>query len=240
MSCTHRLVTAATPAPQAVITELGKQKLEAIKADLDVDVVAAGGWNSVQKLAADPKGALVNMIVSSLRTNGGMVGNVIDDGKLDGILALLAAQGKGFSSDLVDGEWVSVLDKSGKKSPKIQKAVAKKETAGKSFANFDVKASKFSGSVMLGKRSEVRSTVSYTPVGTGYTKVGKTIVVRRIMCDIVGANVKIWRFPRVPVPLRSKGGYLDFIYMDEDIRITKGNRGGLFVHFRPAFLEKVM
>jgi len=180
------------------------------------------------------------MIVDSLSSNEGKVAAPIDEDKLEIFLGLLEAKGKGFSADLVEGEWVSVLDKSGEKSPKIQKAVAKKETAGKSFANFDVKEGKFSGSVMLGKRSEVRSTVKYTPVGEGHSMLGKSIVLRRIMCDIVGANLKIWRFPRVPVPLRSKGGYLDFIYMDEDIRITKGNRGGLFVHFRPEFLDKVL
>jgi hypothetical protein len=61
---------------------------------------------------------------------------------------------------------------------------------------------------------------------------------RRIGCDIVKAYFKFWKLPRLSLPLKRKGGYLEFIYMDEDIRITKGNRGGLFVHFRPDFLEK--
>ena len=29
------------------------------------------------------------------------------------------------------------------------------------------------------------------------------------------------------------------LYLDDDMRITRGNRGGLFVHFRPDFLSKV-
>lgn len=191
-------------------------------------------------IPSNPKGDLVDMIVSSLDSSGGKVAAPVDDNQLEDILLQLEAKGKGFSADLVEGEWVSVLDKSSQKSPKIQKAVAKKESAGLSFSNFDTGESKFFGSVMLGKRSEVRSVVAYTPVGEGHTKVGKSIVLRRIMCDIVGANLKLWRFPRVPVPLRAKGGYLDFVYLDEDVRVTKGNRGGVFVHFRPDFLEKVM
>jgi hypothetical protein len=73
----------------------------------------------------------------------------------------------------------------------------------------------------------------------GYSKTadGK-IALRRIGCDIVGASWKFWRLPKIPLPLRIKGGYLDFIYMDKDIRVTRGNRGGLFVHFRPDFLEE--
>jgi hypothetical protein len=27
------------------------------------------------------------------------------------------------------------------------------------------------------------------------------------------------------------------VYLDKDLRITKGNRGGIFIHFRPEFLE---
>jgi hypothetical protein len=64
------------------------------------------------------------------------------------------------------------------------------------------------------------------------------IVLRRIACDIIAATFKFWWLPKISLPLRRKGGYLDFIYMDKDIRVTKGNRGGLFVHFRPEFLEE--
>ena len=37
--------------------------------------------------------------------------------------------------------------------------------------------------------------------------------------------------------LRAKGGYLEFVYMDSDIQITRGSRGGLAIHFRPEYLE---
>mmetsp|Transcript_25028 Transcript_25028/g.28519 ORF Transcript_25028/g.28519 Transcript_25028/m.28519 type:complete len:105 (+) Transcript_25028:597-911(+) len=83
--------------------------------------------------------------------------------------------------------------------------------------------------------------VKYNPVSSNYdtTHDGK-IVIRRIACDIDGANFKYGRFPKLSLPfLKTKGGYLDFLYMDDDIRITKGNRGGLFVHFRPQYYEQV-
>jgi hypothetical protein len=60
---------------------------------------------------------------------------------------------------------------------------------------------------------------------------------RRIGCDIVKATFKFWKLPTVSLSfLKKKGGYLDFVYLDKDIRITRGNKGGLFVHFRSDFL----
>lgn len=79
----------------------------------------------------------------------------------------------------------------------------------------------------------------YSPSTDAYskTKDGK-IVLRRIGCDIEKATFKFWKLPTLNLFfLKRKGGFLEFMYMDKDIRITRGNRGGLFVHFRPEFLE---
>lgn len=62
---------------------------------------------------------------------------------------------------------------------------------------------------------------------------------KRISCDIVDASIKLWKLPTIPLPLRAKGGWLDFLYLDEDMRITRGNRGGLFVHVRPSLVSQV-
>lgn len=230
-----------------VAASVGMQKLKAL-GDLKINSVAAGGWYNVQQLAADPKGALVAMIVESIQNQS----NTVDAQNLEAILSLLEAQGKGFSAELVEGTWCSVLSKSTKKSPTLQKAIerteqGKNDIASFSQANFDTRQGKFFGSTKFGKRTELKTTVQYNPVSAGFstkTVGGKTtIVLRRIMCDIVAASLKVWRFPlRIPlgVFVRRKGGYLDFLYMDDDIRITKGNRGGIFVHFRPEFLEKVL
>ena len=213
----------------------------------DLNVVSSGGWYKVQQLAADPKGMLVAMIVKGIQSkkDSGATGDLTDE-TLTGLLALLEAQGKGFSADLVDGEWYSVLSKSSKSSPRLQKAVERQESkslSSFSTSNFDIRQSKFFGVTPFFKRRvELSTTVAYNPVSAGFTKRGSTIVLRRIACDIVGASLRL--FQRFKIPLswffNKKGGYLDFVYLDSDVRVTKGNRGGVFVHFRPAFLEKAL
>lgn len=220
---------------------MGQNKLNLMDLS-NVNIDKAGGWTSLQQVAADPKGALVGIIVESLKRNGSNT-DITKTAPvlLPAILELLSAQGKGFDSELVDGEWTSVLNQSSKTSRRFRKVVAKKERAGQSFSNFDVPNLKFHDNVKFGRRSELRSAVKYNPVGKAFTKIGNSIVLRRVMCDIDGASLKVWRFPRLPLPfLRRKGGYLDFIYLDNDIRITRCNRGGLSVYFRPEFLEKAM
>lgn len=71
---------------------------------LDLDIEAAGGKEVVEKLSADPKGELVNMIVNSKKD-----GEDIDEPKLVAISGILAAMGKGFEADLFEGEWTPVL-----------------------------------------------------------------------------------------------------------------------------------
>ncbi len=67
------------------------------------------------------------------------------------------------------------------------------------------------------------------------------IVLRRLDVDNVKATFKYRFLPKLFVPgFRKKGGYLDFVYLDEDVRVTKGNRGGTFVHMRKEYLERVM
>lgn len=84
--------------------------------------------------------------------------------------------------------------------------------------------------------------MQYSPVAKNFDKTsdGK-IVLRRIACDITEATFKYRKFPKLKLPfLKKRGGYLDFLYMDDDIRVTKGNRGGIFVHFRPEYYQKLM
>ena len=38
---------------------------------------------------------------------------------------------------------------------------------------------------------------------------------------------------RIPLPVRGSGeGYVDWLYLDDDLRITRGSAGSLFVHVR--------
>lgn len=196
----------------------------------DIDPVKANGYSSLFKLSENPKLELVRTLSSE----------EIDTDKVDSLVSLLQSRGKGFSAPMVDGEWIRVYARSGKKGPRLQKFVEGKKL--REFSNFDTKKMEF---VNISKtpngNGELKATVKYTTTRDGFTKKadGKGIVLRRIMCDIIGASFEYWKLPKLPLPIRSKGGFLDFLYLDEDMRITRGNRGGLFIHYRPEFFEAV-
>lgn len=120
------------------------------------NVTQAGGWNTVESLAANPKDELVEYIMAY--NNGGTVNPT----KVIALVGLLQAQGKGYAANLVNGEWISVLSQEGTKSPKIQKLVSSKEqTRTKpSYANFDVDHQKFYGEVSILKYGSLQSTVA--------------------------------------------------------------------------------
>mmetsp|Transcript_7627 Transcript_7627/g.10861 ORF Transcript_7627/g.10861 Transcript_7627/m.10861 type:complete len:293 (-) Transcript_7627:205-1083(-) len=225
--------------------ELASRNFKLIRSSLPsekLNPVAAGGWNQLETLAADPKGELVNMIVNGLKqSKAKRVEFVNGSARIVALCNLLQAQGKGFDSELVKGEWCSVLNIQGKKSPSFQKTVGKGEKAGLSFSNFDTDSMTFNGNVkLIFGQGDLRSTVAYKPVSANFDMINGKLVLRRISADIVDASWKFWKLPRIKIPLRAKDGYLDFLYMDKDMRITRGNRGGLFIHFRPAFLESVL
>lgn len=226
---------------QKYVSEVGKEKLSKTSLPTDLDVVRVGGYNNLEKLAADPKAELVTLIVNNLRKTSGS-GDYDQEGKIDALVALLKAEGKGFSSVKVDGEWSAVLSRQGEKSTKSQKFVGKKQKVTSSLSNFKVKAMEFENIVSTPRGNGLlKAVVKYNPIAKGFDKKDGKIVLRRVSCDIVSATFKYWKFPTLSFPfLKKKGGYLDFLYLDEDIRITKGNKGGLFVHFRPEFLEKAM
>jgi len=229
--------------------------------------VSAGGWHAVQEMSADPKAELVSMIASSLKDAKGSVGKVPDAGKFEALAGLLESRGKGFDADLVDGEWAAVFFKQGKQSPKVQKLVGKTEKAKKAFSNFNIKDMKFSNinytprgngrlqadlvvsnggvlnNIQITSFSNHQSLLhsQYKPTSEAFSKsVDGKIVLRRVKCKITNVNYKYRRLPKLPIPLSGKEGFLDFLYLDDDIRVTRGNRGGLFVHFRPEFLESAM
>jgi hypothetical protein len=233
------------------IGDLAAKNFESVKDRIPrshLDVVKAGGWSALQALSADPKGALLELIRMQLNQPAETKSEFArknDDGvsllHLDAIVALLQAQGRGFESDLVDGDWNFVLQRQSNKSPAFQKLVSKGEKAGNTQSNFDVRRGKFDTVVSL-LRGWIKlvATVKYMPLAENFDVIKRgTIVLRRIACDIVGGYLKVWKLPGLPLPLRVKGGYLDFLYLDKDLRVTRGNRGGLFVHVRPETLREL-
>ena len=51
--------------------------------------------------------------------------------------------------------------------------------------------------------------------------------------DIQGAGIYLGPL-RIPVPTGAGAGWVDWLYLDEDIRVTRGSKGSLFVHRREA------
>jgi len=199
----------------------------------------------LEQLSADPKGELVKLVTKGLtqpKTKKSTdFTKSTDATRIVALCNLLQSYGKGFDADLVKGEWCSVLNLQGRKSPSFQKVVGKGEKGGLSYSNFDIDNLTFNGNIkLIFGQGDLQSTVAYKPVSDNYDMINGKLVLRRISADIVNASWKFWKLPRVKLPLRAKDGYLDFLYMDDDMRITRGNRGGLFIHFRPDFLESVL
>jgi len=244
LACAVALSVSGFSADTAALGKDNFQKYYSyLPSDASSIAVGAGGWSALEHLSVDPKAEFVSMIASNLSSSGGKVkqSEAIDDGKLNGLVALLQAQGKGFNADLIDGTWLAVLSRQGKKSPKVQKLVSSKSQVKKAYANFNVGEQIFENeSYTPHGRGTLQATVEYNPTNEAY-EIGAdgSIVLRRISCDITSASFKYWKLPKLPLPLKKKGGYLDVLYLDDDMRITRGNRGGLFVHFRPDFLSKV-
>jgi len=216
------------------------------------NIVGAGGWNNLETLSADPKAALVKFVVDGLQGAASAVqpkanssssssNNNNMNEKLEALSLLLYGMGKGFVADAIDGEWDLVFTKQGSKSPSFQKLVGTTETAGSSKNIFDIRSMIFHGDVRFWKWGRVSSSVEYNPTSDSFSKAPDgTIVVRKIVCKIVNAFFKWWKLPGIPFPLPKNTGFLEIVYLDEDIRVTKGNRGGFFVHFRPAYLQQVL
>ena len=108
----------------------------------DTDIVALGGYHNLISLSEDPKSVLISTIISQIKSKDGNIA-AIDDSNVDALITLLQCAGKGFQSDIVDGEWAPVLSRQGKKSSKIQKKVEKKVTLKSAFSNFNVREREF-------------------------------------------------------------------------------------------------
>jgi len=235
----------------------------------NANIVQAGGWTNLERLSIDPKGELVKFVVNGLKgnnsdnnnnnikiqpsqqqqrrrrsnknnnNNNNMDTNLNET--IEALSILLYGLGKGFTADKINGEWDLVFTKQGKKSPAFQKIIGRKETVGFSKNYFNIQTMIFRGDIRFWKFGKVETSVKYTPTSDSFSKSSNgKIVVRRIVCQIMNAFFKWWKLPGIPFPLPKKVGFLDIIYLDNDIRVTKGNRGGLFVHFRPEYLKKVL
>ena len=162
-----------------------------------------------------------------------------DDAVLDLITRTEAeAAPVAFDEDTIWGEWQLVWQRNSKQATRSQKAL----TGLPAFANFlqnedGVKV--FRNLVTVSKRVTVTADVVYTPPGAD-----GSVPPGRLGSIINGGFVTLrlgrrfgWRPLRVPLPLKGKG-WLDVTYLSDEMRITRGNRGGVFVHLRPSLLTR--
>jgi hypothetical protein len=131
----------------------------------DASVVRAGGWHNLERLALDPKGEMVDLVVAGLRSTAsskvqpGRPYTMHDDERLEALQLLLYGMGKGFDADLIDGEWDLVFTRQGTKSPAFQKLVGRTETARRSKNVFDIRSMTFGGDVRFWRFGKVSTKV---------------------------------------------------------------------------------
>ena len=141
---------------------------------------------------------------------------------------------RSFSEKEILGPWRLKYQLDGKKAQRSQKALAPDKTGHPADSDFitDDKGRKVFRNIarLSKKRVAVVADVAYE-VSEG--------IPNRLLSDIVAASIQIqvgkrFGIPTLRIPLPLKGlGWLDVTYLDDKLRVTRGNRGGLFVHVRP-------
>lgn len=179
--------------------------------------------------------SLTNLVVQSLSSQPLKYSAALDESKKDEFLQIfddLYKLNKGFNSDLLEGTWVSALEVADKPSTRKEKAVT--------FLGGELKTKV--ATLTPHGNGIINSIMSYKPVGQGHNvdSAGK-IVLRRVAFGKNKSNMKYKSLPRLPVPFfKRKSEWLDFLYMDENICITRDNKGVTYVHMREYFLDKAL
>lgn len=229
------------------------QKREALETMMKVIAVLFGSLLaqtaafSAPSSVSNPKQALSKLVVQNLKAdptklNPNLV--IATRADIDILMDSLYHQNKGFSTDVVQGEWTIVMSLPGEKSRKQQSLVGRRvEKAGTTMMNYKVDQRQIGVTVFTPRENgKIEATLAYNPVPTNFNQDSNgKIVLRRIACDNVEATFKYKRLPRITIPFFKKtGGWLDFVYLDKDVMVTKGSRGGTFVHMRKESLDKIM
>ena len=141
---------------------------------------------------------------------------------------------RSFDEKAILGPWRLKYQLDGKTAQRSQKLLAPDKTgypADSDFITDDKDRKVFRNVARLSKkRVAVVADVAYE-VSEG--------IPNRLLSDIVAASIQIqvgkrFGIPTLRIPLPLKGlGWLDVTYLDDKLRVTRGNRGGLFVHVRP-------
>lgn len=167
-------------------------------------------------------------------------GEPLPDETVSALIRQVEAVGaESFDERRILGEWQLCWQKNTAKATKSQRALAPLPQ----FSNFMTDASGtkiFRNIVQLTKRRvRVVADVAYEEPGlarpSGAVRLGSTI--RAAAVEVSLGRRWGWKPVRVPLPLRGEG-WLDVTYLSDAMRITRGNRGGVFVHVRPSLLTE--
>ena len=143
--------------------------------------------------------------------------------------------------DKLTGEWRQVWQRTAKEGTASQKALS--PVSQKLYQNFivdDDGQTIFRNLVQVTKnRVRVVFDVAYkAPDGeSSPPRLPSTIKTARLELKL-GRRFG-WKPLRIPLPLNGEG-WLDVTYLSDEMRITRGNRGGVFVHMRDAALTPAL
>ena len=198
-------------------TDASRAALEASFAKAEAEPVAA----------ATPAAGAALLDALTGKTKGAELGPLID-------ACEESYDRRSFSAAKIQGPWRLKYQLDGKKAQRSQKMLAPDKTGFPADSDFitDDKGRKVFRNIarLSKKRVAVVADVAYE-VSEG--------IPNRLLSDIVAASIQIqvgkrFGFPTLRIPLPLKGlGWLDVTYLDDKLRVTRGNRGGLFVHVRP-------
>jgi len=187
-----------------------------------------GLMDSLMGRTASAKQELLKVIVA---TASGSMETDAAAAKIDELVDVLSESpaGRKFRAEVADGNWALIFTRNADGSPALQKMT--RTSPGNTFANFQINLGKFDNVVeFLDGAAKLNATVLYSP---------DDVNCARISCNLTSAELDLFGRVKLPLPLRFEGGWLDFVYMDDDLRITRGNAGGLFVHVRPGRVQDI-
>ena len=163
--------------------------------------------------------------------------------KRDAVEALVvdveAEETGALDTSLLRGDWQLVAQFSTKEATKSQKAFeATKLPQYSNFVTDDKGREVFRNVVNTGRRSKVVADVAWTaPTDAAPRRLGSTICAACV--ELAYGRRFSWRPLCVPLPLKGEG-WLDVTYISDAMRVSRGNRGGLFVHVRPDKVPAVV
>jgi|UniRef100_A0A6V2ZIL9 hypothetical protein len=142
-----------------------------------------------------------------------------------------------FDERKIWGDWQLCWQKNSREAAASQKALAPLPQ----YSNFMLDESGvkvFRNIVALTKRLRVVADVEYTAPEADCGTPGRLgSVIRRATLELRVGQRWGWRPIGLPLPLRGEG-WLEVVYLSDGMRITRGNRGGVFVHLRPELLTE--